>query len=74
MEQVLELPKGWFKEFGNRVSKVTLDEVNASLKARLDPDHLVITAVATAKDQKENLAKAAGVRPESVRVVPYTEE
>ena len=73
-ERTLDLPDGFFKSYGPELQKVSLNEVNSALKAFIKPDQLAIVVVATAKDMKTQLAKAAGVPEEQVQVVSWKAE
>jgi zinc protease len=74
IEKALGLPEGFFEGFAGRLEKVTLDEVNRALKKFLDPSRLSISVLGTAKDLRDDLARAAGVSQDQVSVVPYTSE
>ena len=74
LERTLDLPDGFMKTYGPELEKVTLDQVNSSLRTFLKPEKFAITIVATAKNLKIPLAKAAGMSEDQVQVVPYTQE
>jgi zinc protease len=74
LERTLDLPDGFMKTYGPELSKVTLAEVNKDMEDFIKPDHLVIVVLGTADHLKDALTKAAGVSPDHVKVVPYTEE
>jgi zinc protease len=44
------LPDGYYEKYTERVKAVTLDEVNAAVRARLSEENLVISVVCTEKD------------------------
>jgi zinc protease len=68
--RLLDLPKRYFKDYVARVDAVTLDEVNAAIRKRIDPDNLVITLVATASEIRPALEKCLkGL--DSTRVVSF---
>lgn len=68
--RLLDLPKRYFKDYVERVEAVTLDEVNAAIRRRIDPEHLVITVVATANEHRAALER--GVKGlDSTTVVPF---
>jgi zinc protease len=74
VERTLNLPDGFMKSYGPKLAEVTLPEVNSALHDFLKPDHLMIVVVGTASELKDKLITAAGVTPEQVKVIPYTEE
>jgi zinc protease len=74
IERTLNLPDGFMKSYGPKLSEVTLPQVNSSLHDFLKPDHLMIVVVGTASELKDKLATAAGVPVDQVKVIPYTEE
>ena len=73
-EVIFGLPEGYFKGFANRISALTREEVNASLGRFLDPDHLMIGLVATAKVSKPGIAKALGIPEKEIEVQDYQKE
>jgi zinc protease len=77
LEQAMEvrlydLPGDYFKGYIERVSKVTLEQVNAALKARLAPQDLVFSVLATESQVGEALRKLPGL--ESVTVIPFDQD
>ena len=74
LERTLDLPDGFMQSYAAKIDKVSLEQVNSSLKDYLRPDRLAITVLGTAKNLKEPIARAAGVPIEKVEVVPYTQE
>jgi zinc protease len=73
LEQAMEvrlydLPLDYFKGYTERVSQVTLEEVNASLKARLSSDDLVLCVLATESEVGDALRKLPKL--DTVSVVP----
>jgi zinc protease len=77
LEQAMEvrlydLPSDYFKGYIERVSAVTLDEVNAALKARLSPEDLVLSVLATDSQVGEALRKLPKL--DSVTVVPFDQD
>ncbi len=68
--RLLDLPRNYFRDYVDRVQAVTLDEVNAAIRRRIDADDLVITLVATASEIRPALERAIpGLA--STRVVPF---
>lgn len=74
LERTLDLPDGFMKSYGPELSKVTLPEVNASLRTFLKPGQLAIEVLCTASELKGPLIKAAGISPKQVVVQPYTQD
>ena len=74
MERTLGLPDGFMKSYGPRLQAVTLNDVNSALHNFLHPDKLAIVVLATAKDSKAKIAKAAGLPENQIQVVPYNKE
>lgn len=74
LEKTLDLPDGFMKSYGPEIAKVQLPDVNSSLAKFLKPNQLAISVLATAKDLKPALSKAAGVSEDAVIVAPYTQE
>jgi zinc protease len=77
LEQAMEvrlydLPGDYFKGYIERVSKVTLEQVNAALKARLAPQDLVFSVLATESQVGEALRKLPKL--DSVTVVPFDQD
>lgn len=68
--ELYDLPKGYYEEYTERVKAVTLDEVNAAVRARITDENLVISVVGTDKDIGGALRSAI---PElkSAEVVPF---
>lgn len=69
-EVLLDLPPQYHAEYVRQVGEVTVESANASLRARLSTEDLVIAIVGTAKDLLEPI-KAAVPDLASVEVVPY---
>lgn len=68
LERTLNLPEGFMKSYGPELSKVTLESVNASLKAFLRPEKISITVLCTANELREKLAQSIGVDAKDVEV------
>jgi zinc protease len=73
-EILFGLPEGYFQETANRLSKVTLEQVNQALKQFLDPQHLLVAVVATASQTKADLAKAIGMPESEIEVTDFRKE
>ncbi len=74
LERTLNLPSGFMRSYADELSKLTLEQTNAALRAFLKPESLSVTVVGTAKDLKEPLAKAVGIPVDQVVVIPYTQD
>lgn len=73
-ERTIGLPEGFFRDFGSKISKVSLSEVNDALLRRVAPDRLTLVVLGTAETLKEPLAKALQIPPKDIAVVKYTDE
>jgi predicted Zn-dependent peptidase len=69
--ELLGRPANWLETYVSRISAVTLDEVNAALRAHLSPSDLALTVVCTADTIREGVAALPFVS--DVSVVPYDE-
>jgi zinc protease len=67
--RLLDLPGDYFDGYTKRVAEVSRDEVNASLRARLSAQDLVLSVVATESDVGAALRALPGIS--SVEVVPF---
>ncbi len=68
--RIYDLPRNYYRDHLARLDAVTLDEVNAAIRRRIDPDNLLISVVATASELRAPLEKAVkGLA--STRVVPF---
>lgn len=74
IERTLGLPDGFMKSFDKQLSEVTLNQVNTALNKFIEPDHIAIAVVGTAKGLREKLAQTVKMDPEQVKVVKYTTE
>lgn len=74
VEKLLGLPDGFVMNQASHLQKVKREQVNAALKKFLKPDALAISVLATASELKAPLTKAAGVKSEEVKVVPFNAE
>jgi zinc protease len=70
---MLRLPADFYDRYEERVAAITLEQANASLKARLDPSCLVIAVVGTGKDLRDRIVEAVP-SVGSVEVIPYDSE
>jgi zinc protease len=74
VEKTIDLPDGFFKNYGPEMEKVTLDQANRALKKFLRPGQLSVTVVGTASKLKEPLTQAVGVTGDQVEVREWTQE
>ncbi len=74
LEQTLNLPPGFTKSYGPALSRVSIDDVNAALKAFLHPERFSILVLGTAKTLKPKLAEKLGMKESEIETVPYTVE
>lgn len=72
-ERLLNLPDGFNRTYGENLKKVSLEDANKAVAKFLNPDNFAITVLATAKDLKSKLAKAAGVPEKDVKVTDFKE-
>ena len=72
-EELYGLPERYYAEYVDRVQKVTLDEVNAGVRTRITPEHLLVTVLGTAKDIESGL-RAAIPNLQSTEIVPFDAE
>lgn len=67
---LLDLPQDYYAQYEARISRVTLDDANRALQARVDPKRLVIAVVGSASDLRSQLESAVtGLT--SLQVVPF---
>ncbi len=71
IEKIFNLPEGYFKNMANRISKISLEQVNAALQKFIEPEHIMIGLVGTASISKKPIATALGVSEKDVEVVDY---
>lgn len=74
IEEALDLPKGFFSTFEQRISALTHEQVNEALREFTFPDQLAIVTVGPAEEIKPLVAEATGVEQGRVQVRSYTEE
>jgi len=72
IEKIFNLPEGYHKNFANRISSLSLEDVNQALKKFIEADHVMIGLVATASITKAPLAKELGIKESEIEVVDYT--
>jgi zinc protease len=69
-EEIYGLPPRYHADYVEHVRAVTLDQVNAAIRARITPDDLLVTVVGTAKDVDDSI-RASIPRLESTEVIPF---
>jgi predicted Zn-dependent peptidase len=73
-EILFGLPDGYFRDFANRLSGITREQVNAALAAFIRPDRLMVGLVGTAKISKPEIAKTLGLPEARIEVQNYQKE
>jgi zinc protease len=69
-EEIYGLPPGYHANYVEHVRAVTLDEVNASIRQRITPEHLVVTVVGTASEI-EAPVRSAIPDLDGVEIIPF---
>lgn len=64
------LPRSFWAAWVENVRRVTLEDANRAIRARLDPDDLSIVALATASDVRDRLRGLPGVG--AIEVLPWS--
>jgi len=72
IEKIFDLPAGYHKDLANRIKSITHEQVNASLKMFIQPDHLMVGVVGTAAISKGPIAKELGIPEKNIEVVDYS--
>lgn len=67
---ILGVSSEFYENYEERVAAVTLEEANAALRARINPNHCVLSVVGTAGDLQEKLLQAIG-GISATEVVPF---
>ena len=71
-EILYDLPHGYYASYPKRIAGIRLQDVNAALKRRLDPSHLVVSIVGTTD---RVLSDVQAVMPDAAtEVIPYDTE
>ena len=70
--ELLQLPQHYFEHYLQNTGRVTVDEVNAALKKRLDPTDLAMAVVATGSELAPALRQLPGV--EHLEVLPFDQD
>ena len=74
LERTLDLPTGYMKSFGPEIEKLTLADVNAAAASFYDTSKVAITVLGTSAKIKDDVAAAAGMKPEQAQVIDYRNE
>jgi predicted Zn-dependent peptidase len=75
LETTLSLPPGFMKTWGRELKQVTETAVNDALKSFVAPEDLAILVLGTSTPELlEQVAQAAGVKRQDVRVIQYTDD
>jgi zinc protease len=72
-EELYDLPAGYHSDYLKSVQAVTVEEVNAAIRARVTPEDLVVTVLGTASDT-EAAVRAAIPRLADARTVAFDSE
>ena len=71
-EILYDLPRGYYASYPKRIADIRLKDVNAALRRRLDPTHLVVAIVGTAD---RVLSEIQAVLPDAeTQVIPFDTE
>ncbi len=73
IERTLGLPPGFIKSYGDKLSQVTLTQVNNAIRKFVRPEAMTTVVLGTMKDLKDPLIQATGIDPKNVEVVKYTD-
>jgi zinc protease len=69
-EELYGLPPGYHTNYVDQVRAVTLEQINAAIRARITPDDLLVTVVGTASEIQAPIERAiAGLA--STEIVPF---
>ena len=73
-EVVFGLPEGYFKDYAERIERISREEVNEALARFVSPENLMIGLVATASLSKAAIAKELGIPEKDIEVQSYQKE
>jgi zinc protease len=73
-EVVFGLPEGYFKDYADRIEKISRSAVNEALARFVSPDHLMIGLVGTASISRSALARELGIPEKDIEVQSYQKE
>jgi zinc protease len=65
-----DMPKGYHDKFIAKIQEVTLDQCKRAVRARIDPDNLILCVTATASDLRAQLEEAIP-NLDSTTVIPF---
>lgn len=74
IEVLYGLPEGYFKNYANRLSALSLANVNTAIEKFITPDQLLIGVLGTASVSKAEIAKALGMKDSDIEVQSYQKE
>ena len=74
VEVIYGLPEGYFRDYANRIEKISRDEVNAAVRKFIDPSRIMIGLVATASISKTDIAKTLGIPEKDLEIQSYQKE
>lgn len=69
-EALYDLPANYFRDYEDRVRAVTLEQANAAIRRRINPDNLIIVVLGTNQDVGDEVKAAIDGLAEA-RVVPF---
>ena len=74
VEEMLDLPIGFIKNYADSIGKVSFKSTNEVIKNHVTPEVLQIVVVGTAKTLKSSIAKALNIKSDQIKVIPYNKE
>lgn len=72
IEKMLNLPDQYMSQFGMRLSKLNIDQVQKALAETITPESLVIVLVGSAENIVDSIAEELKITKSSIQIVPYT--
>ena len=72
-EKIFQLPTGYLKNYGEKISEVSYEEANAAIKKFLDPSRLMITVLGDKKIIPE-IAEAVKVPVSEIQTFSYEDD
>lgn len=73
-ERLLGLKEGFWKDFGNELSDLSIGEVNSAVSSFIKPDQLSISVLGTASQLRAGVAKTLGIDEKEIQTVSYSED
>ncbi|MBC7396834.1 MAG: insulinase family protein [Bdellovibrionales bacterium] len=74
IEVLYGLPEGYFKNYANRLSALSLVQVNSAIQKFITPDQLFVGVVGTSSVSRSEIAKALSLKETDVEVQDYQKE